>query len=309
LLNAGSTWPANSAYVCKGTTNTQQSALNFNQMLLNAGMAGWLGPQLKTFYVPKFYLYDNVDDANAELPSGAIPLTVDAGGVTEATVGGGYPPAFSVIVENTGIKGAIPVNDNNATMHEIGHWLDYIAVSKTSNTKDNFTSDSDQYTTELNYDIKQFNLMGVCSNNGVSNGVFSNQTDVNGAYICSGVGGGGDTLNSVPGYKATMTNWQIFQKAWPAIGKPGDYVNSGGTVIAAPNREIFAEINAVAEGAPLTANGFYTQDDWYFGGISGEFQCVTAVEKSLWALGTLNNPAGYPGKTGLPTNCPALPAK
>jgi hypothetical protein len=159
----------------------------------------------------------------------------------------------------------------NATIHEAGHWLDYLWRAKTGSSK---ISSSALFQNNFQRDVDLLNAIAPCA----AGNLFKGDKDFEEDYICAGANGAGPGLNAK--YAAATDNLDVLDKAWPHFGFK-------------EAKEAFAEQTAIDDGN-ADQGGQESISQHYV-----SWGCTLAIVKSLNRFGEL------PGVNGSPYNFPA----
>ena len=290
-INSLGNWPTGYVYTC-GAGVTPQQASDVYSAIGSQGNSNFIQSQM----IPNggvFLIWANPTTYNHDF---GFP-TGDFDGFTQIT--GGVPQYTFLIVSNilADIAGSDPLG--NTSVHELGHWLDYLdGIAITKSKQVSLTS---QFTTGVTQDWKVFN--GTVAVNGVktlqcgpfnpntgNTPIFTGQQDPTKlptvVYICSGAKGTGSTLNTAGGYSGTSQS--IVKKLYDTFQTNGN---------------IFAESLPVILGFRDDGSGTVVKDDDHFMDNSvsaGLFGCSENLVSSMFFNGTL--PSTSPPGLTCPTN-------
>lgn len=288
-ITGGTGWPNGFFYQCSPQNdNYYASEAQGIYSVLSAQNNAYFVRQLATEGVP-VYFYPSIGYFNQDFPNVTLPLP-DAGyynAMTQLTKAGA--PTYSAVFEK--LAGGALVDVQNASAHELGHWLDYYERAVLSSTT--LASSSTLYQHSLTQDWKYFNSLPTCTphnpNTGVT-GIFYGEKDYSksatGTYICANNGAGPGLASGYSGSNQAILQ-KIFQYIYPTSN----------------NGEIFAEELAVVLGYKKLqiSQPYPNLADWDHYMDSGVdidlFACTQNVVSNLFFNGT--KPLTFP------TNCPS----
>lgn len=289
----GTGWPNGFYYQCspqndKYYANEAQSTYS----VLASNNNAYFFQQLQKEAVP-FYFYPSSGYFSTDFPKITLPVP-DAGYYNAVTVQSNGAPVESAVFEE--LANGTLVDVENASAHELGHWMDYFLRSILNAAS--FASNSVLYQDSIAQDWKYFNSLPACAapneQTGVT-GVFYGEKDYSssvnsaGVYICANNGTGPGLASGYSG-----TNQAILEKIDALI-----YNNANGQ-----RQDIFAEELAVVLGYNKLqiSQPYLNMNDWdhYMnpGVDSGLFACSKNVVASLFYYGT--KPQSFP--SGCPTS-------
>ncbi len=298
VVQPGQPWPFGTTKYCgttvfgdgngvAGTLNSFHLAYNSN----NNSAGTQLAAQLAPFYIfgnaaqftsycqanPMEFHYQSANSCPGA-PNGP-PLSPDAAGFTASFPGTPLVPAYSAVFKTAG-GNRQPVIDN-ATAHEIGHWVDSYYTVILGSPNSSRSSSTPNFQMELSEDWINLNNVAVNKPCSAPGNLFTDKVDENNNPICSG--------GALTGIYMNLSNEQVLQTAQPY------YFGNAST------DEFWAEQVAVVDGQK--DNGAAGIDSYL---QTPRFFCTNTLIRSLMQFGQVPGRAGSTYQWPNGYNCPVF---